>query len=27
MNSKLYKLIFCRRLGCFIAVGEFTRTY
>ncbi|EOB3112113.1 filamentous hemagglutinin N-terminal domain-containing protein, partial [Yersinia enterocolitica] len=27
MNSKLYKLIFCRRLGCLIAVGEFTRTY
>ncbi|EOU2321562.1 ESPR-type extended signal peptide-containing protein [Yersinia enterocolitica] len=24
MNSKLYKLIFCRRLGCLIAVGEFT---
>ncbi|MDA5480694.1 filamentous hemagglutinin N-terminal domain-containing protein [Yersinia intermedia] len=27
MNSKLYKLIFCRRLGCLIAVGEFTRAY
>lgn len=27
MNSKLYKLIFCRRLGCLIAVGEFTRSY
>lgn len=26
MNSKLYKLIFCRRLGCLIAVGEFTRS-
>ncbi|WP_145490627.1 two-partner secretion domain-containing protein [Yersinia rohdei] len=27
MNSKLYKLVFCRRLGCWIAVGEFTQTY
>ncbi|CNJ12344.1 adhesin [Yersinia frederiksenii] len=27
MNSKLYKLIFCHRLGCFVAVGEFTRSY
>ncbi|MBS0054396.1 filamentous hemagglutinin N-terminal domain-containing protein [Yersinia sp. Marseille-Q3913] len=27
MNSKLYKLVFCRRLGCLIAVGEFTRSY
>ncbi|WP_145587879.1 two-partner secretion domain-containing protein [Yersinia aldovae] len=27
MNSTLYKLIFCRRLGCLIAVGEFTRSY
>ena len=27
MNSKLYKLIFCRRLGCLIAVGELTRVY
>ncbi|MBW5815991.1 filamentous hemagglutinin N-terminal domain-containing protein [Yersinia kristensenii] len=27
MNSKLYKLVFCRRLGCLVAVGEFTRAY
>lgn len=27
MNSKLYKLIFCRRLGCLVAVGEFTLAY
>lgn len=27
MNSKLYKLVFCHRLGCLIAVGEFTRAY
>ncbi|ATX62757.1 two-partner secretion domain-containing protein [Yersinia hibernica] len=27
MNSQLYKLIFCRRLGCLIAVGELTRAY
>ncbi|MEY4923128.1 MAG: hypothetical protein RLY17_1845, partial [Pseudomonadota bacterium] len=27
MNRKLYKLIFCRRLGCLIAVGEFARSY
>ncbi|WP_156168679.1 filamentous hemagglutinin N-terminal domain-containing protein, partial [Yersinia pekkanenii] len=27
MNSKLYKLVFCRRLGCLVAVGEFTRSY
>ncbi|WP_145579390.1 two-partner secretion domain-containing protein [Yersinia massiliensis] len=25
MNCKLYKLIFCRRLGCLVAVGEFIR--
>ncbi|ATM96959.1 adhesin [Yersinia frederiksenii] len=27
MNSKLYKLVFCYRLGCLVAVGEFTRAY
>ncbi len=27
MNSKLYKLVFCHRLGCLIAVGEYTRAY
>ncbi|WP_174634719.1 filamentous hemagglutinin N-terminal domain-containing protein [Yersinia thracica] len=27
MNSKLYKLVFCRRLGCLVAVGELTRAY
>ncbi|CNK84759.1 two-partner secretion domain-containing protein [Yersinia aleksiciae] len=27
MNSKLYKHIFCRRLGCLVAVAEFTRSY
>lgn len=27
MNRKLYKLIFCRRLGCLIVVGEFARSY
>lgn len=25
MNCKLYKLIFCHRLGCLVAVGEFIR--
>ncbi|MDN0104222.1 filamentous hemagglutinin N-terminal domain-containing protein [Yersinia bercovieri] len=27
MNSKLYKLVFCHRLGCLVAVGEFSRAY
>ncbi|MDN0111064.1 filamentous hemagglutinin N-terminal domain-containing protein [Yersinia mollaretii] len=27
MNSKLYKHIFCRRLGCLVAVSEFARSY